>query len=203
MGAIRRSFRYLEPITFLKLYKGLVRPHLEYAVQVWQPYLKRDIRKLEGVQRRATKQINDIGNLEYADRLKKLKLPTLLYRRMRGDMIETYKILTHKQDQVVSNLLPLHSALRPHSTTRSNSLKLFKKSAKHAPRANSFSHRVVDLWNDLPQNVVTAPSTNSFENRLDKHWGNLVVKYDFETALSSTRPLNAPRGIKEDLDTTG
>ena len=67
------------------------------------PYLKKDMRKLEAVQRRATKQVSDLKNLEYPDRLKKLKLPTLLYRRMRGDMIETYKILTLKHDREVSD----------------------------------------------------------------------------------------------------
>ena len=56
-------------------------------------YTKRDINKLEAVQRAATKQINGFRDLPYPERLKKLNLPTLKYRRQRGDMIEVYKIL--------------------------------------------------------------------------------------------------------------
>ena len=57
MGVIRRSFRFLDPQTFLKLYKSRVRPHLEYTVAVWNLHLKKDIKNIESVQRRATKQL--------------------------------------------------------------------------------------------------------------------------------------------------
>ena len=185
------------------MFKGLVRPHLEYAVQVWHPYLKKDMRKLEAVQRRATKQVSDLKNLGYPDRLKRLKLPTLLYRRMRGDMIQTYKILTLKHDREVSDFLPLHRTNKPGSTSRGHDLKLLKRAPKHVPRDKFFSNRVVDWWNGLPNHVVSAPSTNAFENRLDKYWSNLVVKYDFDQAMENTRPLNAPGGQDADLGLIG
>ena len=152
------------------------------------------MRQIEAVQRRATKQIPEMKNMEYADRLKKLKLPTLLYRRMRGDMIETYKILTEKYDPDVSNFLPLHREKRPTSTSRGNSLKIMKRLSKKDLRKYTFSNRIADWWNGLPEEVVAAPSLNAFKNRLDKFWDNLTVKYDFETALNNTRPLNAPGG---------
>ena len=104
-------------------------------------------------------------------------------------MIETYKILTGKHDPPVSNFLPLHREVRPGSATRGNILKLFKKHTTHQRCANSFCYRVTDKWNSLPDTVVSAPSTTSFENRLDKHWDNLIVKYDFETAISSDNLL--------------
>jgi len=50
----------------------------------------------------ATKLVITIKNLIYKDRLKRLKLPTLKYRRIRGDMIEVYKILTNKYDNRVN-----------------------------------------------------------------------------------------------------
>ncbi|MCP3875986.1 MAG: reverse transcriptase family protein [Desulfobacteraceae bacterium] len=202
MGSIRRAFRYLDCEIFLKMYKGLVRPHLEYAVQVWHPYLKKDIKKVEAVQRRATSQIQNLKNMDYKDRLKKLKLPTLIYRRMRGDMIEVFKLLNKKYDTEVSNFLPLHRTARPHSSTRGHNLKLLKRSSNHDPRSKFFSNRVVDWWNSLPNTVVTAPSVLAFEMRLDKFWSNLTIKYDFDTAINSTRPLNAPGG-HEDLGNTG
>ncbi len=203
MGSIRRAFRYLDPDTFLKLYKGLVRPHLEYAVQVWHPYLKKDMRKIEAVQRRATKQINGLKDADYPSRLRKLRLPTLLYRRMRGDMIEVFKLLTHKHDDEVSNFLPLHRIARPESKTRGNHLKLHKRKSLHVLRENFFSNRVTDWWNSLPNQVVSAPSILSFEKRLDKHWSNLTIKYEFDNALENTRPLTAPGGQDADLGIVG
>ena len=61
-GAIRRSFEYLDKDTFKKLYTALVRPHLEYANAVWNPYKKKDITTLENVQRRATKMVPGLGD---------------------------------------------------------------------------------------------------------------------------------------------
>ena len=90
MGLIRRTFTCLDEGTFLLLYKVLVRPHLEYANALWSPYKIKDITAIENVQRRATTLVSSLKNLEYEDRLRKLKLPTLKYRRLPGDMIETH-----------------------------------------------------------------------------------------------------------------
>ena len=70
MGIIRRSFRYLDQKMFVKLYKSLVRPHLEYANVVWCPYKDKDIKLVEGVQRRATKQVPGLKKLTYEQRLR-------------------------------------------------------------------------------------------------------------------------------------
>ena len=76
----------------LLIYKSLVRPHLEYAVQCWAPSPRFGnwsiILELEKVQRKFTRLINDIGTLTYGERLKSLTLTTLAERRMRGDLIE-------------------------------------------------------------------------------------------------------------------
>ena len=90
MGLIRRTFTCLDEETFLLLNKALIRPHLEYANALWSPYKIKDITAIENVQRRATKLVLSLKNLEYEDRLRKLKLPTLKYRRLPGDMIETH-----------------------------------------------------------------------------------------------------------------
>ena len=78
---------------FKKLYTTFVRPHLEYAQAVWSPHLKKNINILENVQIRATKIVDGLAYLDYPERLKKLDLPTLVYRRARGDMIEVFKHL--------------------------------------------------------------------------------------------------------------
>ena len=72
----------------MKLYKAMVRCHLEYAVPVWFPYLARDIDMVEKVQKRATKMIPGTIGMTYEERLRFLKLPTLVYRRHRGDKDE-------------------------------------------------------------------------------------------------------------------
>jgi ribonuclease P/MRP protein subunit RPP40 len=77
---------------FLKLYKSLVRPKLQYAIQAWRPHLQKEINLLEKVQRRATRLIYSLRNKSYEDRLKALKLTTLKTRRIRGDLIEVFKI---------------------------------------------------------------------------------------------------------------
>jgi len=88
LGIIKRNFISMDKKTFILLYKALVRPHVEYANSVWCPYKKADILEIEKVQKRATKLVVSLKNACYSDRLKSLNLPTLKYRRLRGDMIE-------------------------------------------------------------------------------------------------------------------
>jgi hypothetical protein len=93
MGIIYRSFTYKGRDIMLSLYKSLIRPLIEYCVQAWSPYLVKDVINLEKVQRRFTKMIPEIRDLSYADRLKTLGLTTLATRRVRGDLIETFKLM--------------------------------------------------------------------------------------------------------------
>ena len=71
----------------LRLYQTLVRPKLEYCVQAWRPYLKKDIDLLETVQRRATRMMTSDKSLLYTDRLQKFGITTLETRILRGDLI--------------------------------------------------------------------------------------------------------------------
>ena len=79
---------------FLKLYKAMVRPHLEYGNLIWHPYLKRQSIAVERVQRRATKILKECKQMSYAERLEHLKLPSLKSRRLRNDLIEVFKNLS-------------------------------------------------------------------------------------------------------------
>jgi len=99
LGIIRRNFKYLNNDAFLTLYKTLVRSHLEYANSVWNPHSEKLIKDLERVQMRATEIIGHIKSMSYIEHLTHLNLPTLKYRRLRGDMIETYKIINEKYDK--------------------------------------------------------------------------------------------------------
>ena len=110
--------------------------------------------------------------MEYSERLRSLKLPTLAYRRLRGDMIKTFKILQGKYDPQLPPLLKAQDKSEIHNT-RGYNLKLFQKCS----RTNLRNVRIVCLWNRLPYEVVNAPSIHSFERRLDKAWHNMPLKF--------------------------
>jgi len=74
MGMVRRNFRRLDKEDFLLIYKTYIRPHMEYCVQAWSPYLKKDIECLEKVQRSATKMVHGLRHLSYEQRLRHLEL---------------------------------------------------------------------------------------------------------------------------------
>ena len=94
---IQRTFESRDPKMWKDLYVSLVRPHLEYAVQAWNPHLQADIDKVESVQRRTTRIPTGFGKLEYEERLKRLGLTTLKERRLRGDLIEMYKVISSRE----------------------------------------------------------------------------------------------------------
>ena len=92
LGMLKRTFVKRNEKIWKKLYTTYLRPHLEFGVSAWNPYLKKDINTLEKVQRRATKISPTIKNLTYENRLQALKLTTLKKRRIQGDLIQKFKI---------------------------------------------------------------------------------------------------------------
>lgn len=168
LGLVKRTFETVDHKAFIILYKSLVRSQLEYANVIWRPYRRGDIDKLEKVQRRATKCLKDLAHLPYQERLETLKLPTLEYRRKRGDMIQTYKIMHDLEDLDKDTLFTLSKEKR----TRGHSLKLVLPRTNLDLRKYNFSVRVVKDWNGLPEEIVTAPSINCFKNMLDNFWSN-------------------------------
>ena len=160
---IRKTFTCLDEHTVPLLYKALVRPRMEYAVQAWSPQLRKDIIRLEKVQRRATRMIPGLASMTYEDRLKKLNLTTLEDRRHRGDMIEVFKIL-NGIDKIQENFLELDGKPR----TRGHMLKLKKLRHRTQKRTMFFTARIVNKWNELPAWVVQAKTISSFKIRYDK-----------------------------------
>ena len=197
LGIISRTFEYKSQDILILLYKALVRPHLEFANQVWSPYLKKHISAIENVQRRLTRMVPGMKDLSYQERLIKLKLPSLAYRRLRGDAIEAFKIIRGYYDNEVTSGL---FRFVEDSVTRGHKYKLFKSRSRLDLRKNSFFLRVVDVWNSLPESVVEAPSIQSFERRLDKFWQNKDIRYDYTAAwYCVTRPAKASVTATEEL----
>ena len=162
---IMRAISYKSPDIMVPLFKSLVRPTLEYANVVWFPSKRKDIDAIEKVQKRFTKRIVGMKDLEYEERLERLCLPSLEFRRIRGDMIEAYKI-THKiyDYRVTGDLLKINN-----TSTRHHNYKLEKIRVNNSQYQNFFSNRIINVWNNLPYDIVNANTTNCFKNRLDRH----------------------------------
>ena len=147
------------------LYKAIVRPHLEYCIQAWRPYLRKDIDILEKVQRRTTKLITGLRDLSYDDRLKECGLTTLETRRLRGDQIEVFKILNGHE-----NIDPnIFFKIKTGKITRGHDFTLVKGQNRLDFRKYSFSQRTVNEWNKLSADCVHSSSVNMFKNRKDNY----------------------------------
>ena len=133
LGMIKIGFACLDKEIFLYLYPVLVRPLLEYCVQVWSPYKQMYIDLIEGVQRRATKLVPGLRRKTYDERLRKLGLTRLVERRFRGDMIETFKILTKKVDVKARMFFQMRSERGDPKLFRGKRL---KKRSRKLPRRN-------------------------------------------------------------------
>ena len=112
-----------------------------YGTPIWNPYTKKLINLIENVQRRATEPIPGMSNLSYRERLEKMELPTLQYRRYREDMIEVYKLSHHFYDQKTSNNLLDFEQAHSHNI-RGHPFKIFKLNCKKDVRKYYFNYRV-------------------------------------------------------------
>jgi hypothetical protein len=129
----------------------------------------KDIVTLENVQRRATKLVPGLRDTPYEERLCELNLFSLAYMRKRGDMVKVYKTLNNMEEiQCIILAPPIAPRARGHS------LRLEKKSCHKNIRLYSFTLRVVNDWNSLPD---TAPSITVLKSRLDSCWKTFHFVY--------------------------
>ena len=146
------------------MYRTFVLPLLDYGAVIYSPRSARNIKLVESVQRNFTRRLVS-GNcsLTYSQRLELFHLDSLELRRLKADLIETYKIVYGIEDIRFDDFF----RFAPHSGTRSNGLKLAVTLCKTDIRKHFFSNRVVSLWNAMPSYVVTAYSLSHFKRLLN------------------------------------
>ena len=125
--------------------------------------MQKDTKLLESVQHRATRLVIDFRSLSYEQRLSRLKLTTLETRRLRGDLIEVFKIMKGF-DNVDYRDFFIVSANR----CRGHSMKIYKERFNTNIGKFMFSNRVVEEWNLLSEDVISANTVQVFKAKLDQ-----------------------------------
>ena len=159
---IRKCFCTNNHHILMRAFNTFVRPILEYASPIWSPSLKKDINKIESVQRRFTKYLPGMFHKQYTERLCDLHCDLLERRRINADVIFCNKI--------VKNKISFNSklTLNTNSYTRGHHLKLYKQRYQKTKYMNLYFYRIVNIWNSLPVNVVYCNSDLSFKHNLSK-----------------------------------
>jgi len=171
---LKRAFLQFVVPTFLLLHATFVRPHLDYALVACNPYLKRDIKRIERVQRLAFRMIKGFKNLSYEETLVKLDSFSLERRRLHGDLICAYRISRGEIDISWSDLF-LHP---PRLGLRSDSqFKIFQQHALNRRRHSAFAVRVAPFWNKFQSELHNAPSVTVFNNGINKSWSTTFPDY--------------------------
>ena len=160
------------PAFMNELYISHIRPLVTFASPVWNTGYLGDERKLEGVQRRWTREIFGLSNLQYFDRLQALNMCSIKGRLLRADLILCWKIF-HGQCHITPEQLFTMSS----SSTRRHAFKIFKPRIRTEVRRRSFSYRIITPWNNLPSDVVSASSLTQFKTRLHLAVGDLFTEY--------------------------
>jgi len=168
LGMIGRNIRYKGTEVMLRLFKSLVRPHVEFCTVAWSPHYKKDKQLIEKVQRRFLRLIPEFKSVKYEDALRKLGLNTLEERRNRADLIFLYKMYKGTTQPAFDSLFQLTHCAQ----TRGHTLKLTKHCTNRDVRHYFFSERVVNKWNLLDQSVVEAGSVETFKKRLHTYRRN-------------------------------
>ncbi|KFQ73335.1 hypothetical protein N335_13784, partial [Phaethon lepturus] len=167
LGHTKRSMASSSRQVILPLYSALVRPHLEYCIQLWSPQYRN---LLEWVQRRATKMIRGLEHLPYEDRLRELELFSLQKRRLGEDLIAAFQYWKGTYKKAGEGLFTRACSDR----RRGIGFQLKERRFRPDVRMTFFSMKAVRQWNRLPREAVDTQPLELFKPRLDGALSNLV-----------------------------
>lgn len=159
---ILKCFLSRDVDSLVRAFTTYVRPGLEYSSIVWNPMLKKDIEMLEKVQKRFTKRIPGLKCLTYCQRLARLKLDSLELRRVRADLIFTYKLVFG----LINLKLTDYFILRSDTRSRGHPYKLFLPGCISTTRHSFFAYRAARIWNGLPKDSTNFSSLSLFKRSL-------------------------------------
>ena len=168
LGQISRAFHFRDRSIFTGLYKQYVRPHLEYAVQAWSPWLEKDKEVLEAVQKTAARTVSGLKAQDYEGRLKELGWVSLTERRQRADMALMNGIMAERTDIVASDwFVPAANGERNtrQNTGRLNVRQLF---GRLETRKNFYTVRTTKAWNEIPTEIKELKRHGQFKNAYAK-----------------------------------
>ena len=191
MGLIKRTVGYkVSQSVKYQLYNSLVRSKLEYCAQIWGGLTKANDLEIERIQRRATRYILNFCDLNYQERLCKLNLLPLTYRRDVSDIIffhrclyencvnlNSYVNFTSSSSRETRNTVDSTKLCIPHCRTQGNKLSYFK--------------RIVNTWNKIPADVRMIVDKPTFKRHVTKIFYNLL-KSHFNVDNYCTWHLHCP-----------
>jgi hypothetical protein len=174
LKTIWRNFYYRDKKVYLNLYKQYVRPHLEFSITAWAPWLEGDKETLEKVQEKAINAISGLVSGSYVDKCRELGIETLAERRERHDLLQVYKILNGSGKIDYAGLLTKIDREGARTRLAAGHDNLVPKQARTDVRKNSFFVRVVPKWNGLPDEIKTSKNAEEFKNRLTAYHNERV-----------------------------
>jgi len=160
---IHKCFVSRDVATLTRAFCVYVRPMLEYASCIWSPHQLGSIKKVESVQRKFTKRLRNFASLDYKTRLEQLGLESLEMRRLRQDLLYTYKILFGHVSIGADNAFELVSSIHS-SFTRGHGYKLFPRQHRLDSRKYFFTERIINPWNSLPAEPSNFKSVAAFKS---------------------------------------
>lgn len=172
LGLFKNCLTTRDLTTWSLVYKTYIRPHLEFAISAWSPYRAKDIKALEKVQHRATKIAQGLRDMAYENRCKIMGLTSLSERRVRGDMIQQFKI---KHSFEIINWYSTPSYSDPRGGHRGHLRREIIRACDQ--RHFFFNNRIANIWNSLPDNIINSTSVNSFKKKLDDYWSTAIGRH--------------------------
>ena len=155
------------------IFSSHVRPIMEYCSVIWHTGYIGDLRILESVQRRWTKRIDGMTQLDYGSRLRSLNMYSVSGRLLRADMIYCWKLFNGQCCVPPSALF----SPAPQGGTRGHPFKVGHVRVQTDVRRRYFSVRCIDQWNGLPRNVVMEQDYKTFKNKLAAALGDELYWY--------------------------